>query len=79
MNAKENATNWQNYTETEEDKKIYLPHNGKPKKILSEEENKQDIDVDVEAIDISGSEENGNSAKQLGSSDKADGSVAATI
>ena len=25
INAKENAENWQKYTETEEDKKIYLP------------------------------------------------------
>ena len=39
INAKENANNWMKYTETEQDKRIYMPNNGRP--IAGEVEKKE--------------------------------------
>ena len=41
VNAKENAENWLKYVETEQDKRIYLPNNGK--EVSKEEEKKEAI------------------------------------
>ena len=58
VNAKENAENWTNYTETEQDKRIYLPNNGKT--VTKEEEKKEAVAQEeiVEEMTNSLSEEN---------------------
>ena len=58
VNAKANAENWSNYSETEKDKRIYLPNNGK--EISKEEEKKETVQQEeiIEEISNSVSEEN---------------------
>lgn len=74
INAKENAENWKSYVETEENKRIYLPNNGKPPKVeVKEEETKQDVVVEITVSD------NGNSIPQRVSSDKTDSPIMPTI
>ena len=48
INAKENAENWSKYMETEQDKRIYMPNNGKE---VSKEEEKKEAVQQVEIVE----------------------------